>query len=254
MSLNQKIYDSYRNIFRFQIPELLAEKADRFHLYDFVIKLLIGFLFLIITPLITILPIYPILYLFITHKFSIQSALSGKIGEMNVNWLYLLYAYLILGIIGLQSGLDITFYSMFTSVFFILTPIMIALLWWYAEPVSIHDIFANIINEQRNVLPFANGGIAYSTMRCPADVNSHLESLTSQQGSGYLDSLKQVFGLSTSGIFILALTGLLFITTIIFILSMYIYPDNTRESNHKLNETHENTQTQTHKIILQKSS
>jgi hypothetical protein len=265
-TLTQKIFDSYRNIFRFHVPELLAEKADRFHLYDFFIKLIIGFIFLIITPLITFLPIYPILYLFITYQFNIQTPFSGKIGEMNSSWVLYIYAYLILGGLGLQSGLDITFFTMFTMIFFLLTPIMITLLWWYAEPVSIHDLLASFINEQRDLLPFSNGGIAYSTMRCPGDVLSQLQTLTSQQGSGYIDSLKNVFGLSTTGIIVIILTGLLFIATIILIICMYIYPEENRSNNipnqyeyessntnsNKNKKTKTETETQRH-IILQNS-
>jgi hypothetical protein len=263
MSLNQKIFDSYRNIFRFQVPELLAEKADRFHLYDFVIKLIIGFIFLIITPLLSFLPIYPLLYLFITYQFDFQKPFSGKIGEMNSSWLLYLYAYLIFGGLGISSGLDVTFYSMFASIFFLLTPIMVVLLWWYAEPVSIHDVLASIFNEQRNILPFGTGGVAYSTMRCPSDVMGQLETLTSQQGSGYLDSLRNVFGLSTTGLIVIILTGLLFIATMFLISFMYIYPDENIErenqidsqydtSYQKTNQTNQ-TNKQTKQIFLQKS-
>lgn len=229
MSINQKIYDSYRNIFRFQIPELLAEKSDRFHLYDLAIKILIGFILLAITPLLTFLPIYPILYLFITYKFDILQPFSGSVGNMNTQWLYYIYGYLILGVLGLRTGMDFTFYGMFATAFFAFTPIFIFLVWWYAEPVSIHDIIANLFNERRNILPFANGGVAYSTMRCPADVNSQLQDLTSQSGSGYFsDSLRKAFGLSTTGTIVLILTGLLFIATIVLITCMYIYPENDR--------------------------
>lgn len=197
---------SYDQLFGQHYPDILYIQRDRPHNYNLFLKIIAFFILLVVVPLLTILPIYPILYILMSYNFNGSEAFSSGVGKMNIYWIVLLYIYYITSI-GLSSNGSVGYIGLFMG----LTPIMLFLSWYYASPVSVHDTIAGAYNSLMGKSPFVRGGIAFTTMRCPGDTMARVEGCIStgeQTGSG----LGNFFGIGISGAIILFLSCLLILS------------------------------------------
>jgi hypothetical protein len=216
----EAIKTSYTQLFGRHFPDILYYQRDRPHYYNLFLKGIALVILFIAVPILTLLPIYPILYILLMYSFDGSAAFSSGTGRMNVLWIVALYFYYIFGfskMSGKSSGADLGGSIGFSSMFMGLTPILLFLTWFYAAPVSIHDTIASTFNGLTGASPFLRGGIGFTNMRCAGDVVSRIESLSGggggggveQVGGGLVEDIQGVFGgIGLSGLAIIALLSL----------------------------------------------
>ena len=222
----EAIKTSYTQLFGRHFPDILYYQRDRPHYYNLFLKGIALVVLFIAVPILTLLPIYPLLYILLMYSFDGAAAFSSGTGRMNVLWIVTLYFYYIFGFSKMSaksSGADLGGSIGFNSLFMGLTPILLFLTWFYAAPVSIHDTLASTFNGLTGASPFLRGGIGFTNMRCAGDVVSRIESLAGggggveQVGGGLVEDLSGIFGgIGLSGLAIVVLLsitigGLLFL-------------------------------------------
>lgn len=199
----ETIKNSYTQLFGRHFPDILYYQRDRPHYYNLFLKGVALVIIIIAIPILTLLPIYPILYILMMYSFDGNAAFASGTGRMNVLWIAVLYFYYIFGFSKMSaksSGSDIGGSIGFNSLFMGLTPILLILTWFYAAPVSIHDTIASTFNTLTGASPFLRGGIGFTNMRCAGDVVSRIESLAGASveqvggGSGIMETIGGVFG------------------------------------------------------------
>lgn len=197
---------SYSQLFGTHYPDILYVQRDRPHNYNLFLKIIALIILFVVMPILTVMPIYPLLYILVMYDFDGAQAFSSSAGSMNLWWILILYAYYIYGAVYFKS---VGFYS-YISLFMGMTPIFLLLSWYYAAPVSIHDTIAGIYNSLMKTQPFMKNGIGFTSMRCAADTNLRLVELGGSEmtGSGYSD----LFGIGFSGITIIILVSLILIS------------------------------------------
>jgi hypothetical protein len=222
----EAIRDSYTQLFAEQIPEILFYQRDRPHYFNLFLKGIALVVVLSVAPVLTLLPIYPFLYVLLLHKFNPSSAFGGGTGRLNLYWIAILYVFYIFSagkfVGGVSSGTsnatNTVGSSGFVGIMMGLTPVMLLLTWYYAMPVSVHDAIASMYNSMMGKGMFETGWIPYSYVRCPTDVISRLEKLGAGSGGGGSGGGGQVGGgLSSMTFFGMGLSG-----TAIFILAMLL--------------------------------
>jgi hypothetical protein len=213
---------SYSQLFGTHYPDILYVQLDRPHNYNLFLKFIALGILLLVIPILSVIPIYPLLYILVMYDFDGAQAFSSGVGSMNIWWLLILYIYYIFGI---QYFGSTGFYS-YIGIFMGLTPIFLILSWYYAVPVSIHDVFAGTYNSIMKTQPFMQNGIGFSTMRCAGDTNSRLLEFVGQDGvaGGFTD----VFGIGFSGITIVMLVCLILIS------GFFVYWSSLTIQNHQL--------------------
>jgi hypothetical protein len=215
----EAIKTSYTQLFGRHFPDILYYQRDRPHYYNLFLKGIALVVLIVAVPILTLLPIYPLLYILLMYSFDGTAAFSSGTGRMNVLWIVVLYFYYIFGfskMSGKSSGGDLGGSIGFTSLFMGLTPILLFLTWFYAAPVSIHDTLASTFNGLTGASPFLRGGIGFTNMRCAGDVVSRIESLAGggaggieQVGGGLIEDIGGIFGgIGLSGLAIIALLSL----------------------------------------------
>lgn len=244
--------NSYDLLFTEQIPEVLFYQRDRPHYYNLMLKLIaLAILMAVIVPL-SILPLYPFISVLLTNNFSLSKTFGGGTGTMNLYWIGVLYLFYIFHmsntIGGVTSGTgsvaDGTGGGIYVGLFMALTPIALLMTWYYAMPVTIHNAFVEIYNSIYGTHPFLSGGVAYSTMRCPGDVQTRLaecRKATVAEGSGIGGSF-QILGMGFTEMVITGLIGVILSLVIVYVWSYRL--DITR-GEPKLNATDENIQRNT---------
>ena len=210
--------NSYDLLFTEQIPEVLFYQRDRPHYYNLMLKLIALFILMAIIVPITIIPLYPVLSVLLTHNFKLSSSFGGSTGKMNLYWIGILYLFYIFHmgntIGGVSSGSgslsDNTGGGIYIGLFTSLTPIALLLTWYYAMPTTIHNAFVQIYNSIYELHPLLSGGVAYNTMRCPSDVQTRLAEClkaSPKEGSGIGDSFK-ILGMGFTDMVITGLIGI----------------------------------------------
>jgi len=196
----------------------------------------------VIVPL-TILPLYPFLSVLLTNNFHLSKSFGGGTGTMNLYWIGLLYLFYIFHMSntiggasnGTGSVADGTGGGIYIGLFMSLTPIALLLTWYYAMPVTIHNAFVEIYNSIYGTHPLLSGGVAYSTMRCPTDVQTRLaeclKAPTSQGGGGIGDS----FTIMGMGFTDMVITGLIGIVLTLVVAYAWSYRLDVIAENPKLN-------------------
>lgn len=213
----EAIRNSYTQLFAEQIPEILFYQRDRPHYFNLFLKGIALIIVLSVAPVLSLLPIYPFLYVLLLHKFNPSSAFGGGTGRLNLYWIAILYVFYIFSagkfVGGVSSGTSNTTNTVgssgFVGIMMGLTPVMLLLTWYYAMPVSVHDAIASMYNSMMGKEMFETGWIPYSYVRCPTDVISRLEKLGAggggQMGGGISSMTFFGIGLSGTAIFILAM-------------------------------------------------
>lgn len=225
LDMNQNLIKrSYDQLFGSHYPDILYLQRDRPHNYNLLLKVIAFFVLLTVSPVLTLLPIYPILYILLSYSFNGGEAFSSGVGRMNVMWIILLYIYYITSITTNKRPTEFAGSFGYIGMFMALTPIMLFLSWYYASPVSIHDTIAGTYNSFMGKSPFVRGGIAFTNMRCPGDTMARIDGCKTMEqiGSGLASDF---FGIGLSGAIILILTGLL----VISILALWWSPVITNE-------------------------
>jgi hypothetical protein len=221
--------NSYNLLFTEQIPEVLFYQRDRPHYYNLVLKLIaLLILIAVIVPL-TILPVYPFISVLLTNNFRLSKTFGGGTGTMNLHWIGLLYLFYIFHMTntigGASSGSgsvsDGAGGGIYIGLFMALTPIALLLTWYYAMPVTIHNAFVEIYNSIYGTHPLLPGGIAYSTMRCPSDVQTRLAECLkapATEGGGIGDAFN-IMGMGLTDMIIVALVGIVLTLVIAYVWS-----------------------------------
>lgn len=111
----------------------------------------------------------------------------------------------------------------FIGMFMGLTPIVLLLTWWYAMPTTVHDIFVEMYNGIYGSHPMLPGGIAYSSMRCPGDVQTRLVESTSSAGSQTGGGTGNAFRVLGMGLTELGLVSLMGIVLTLVVAYMWSY-------------------------------
>lgn len=214
----EAIKTSYTQLFGRHFPDILYYQRDRPHYYNLFLKGIALVVLLIAVPILTLLPIYPLLYILLMYGFDGSAAFSSGTGRMNVLWIVVLYFYYIFGFSKMSSkssGGDLGGSIGFNGLFMGLTPILLFLTWFYAAPVSIHDTLASTFNGLTGSSPFLRGGIGFTNMRCAGDVVSRIETLAGggggveQVGKGLVEDITGIFGgIGLSGLTIIVLLSL----------------------------------------------
>ena len=211
----EAIKTSYTQLFGRHFPDILYYQRDRPHYYNLFLKGIALVVLFIAVPILTLLPIYPLLYILLMYGFDGSAAFSSGTGRMNVLWIVVLYFYYIFGFSKMSSkssGGDIGGSIGFNGLFMGLTPILLFLTWFYAAPVSIHDTLASTFNGLTGSSPFLRGGIGFTNMRCAGDVVSRIETLAGggeQVGKGLVEDITSIFGgIGLSGLTIIVLLSL----------------------------------------------
>lgn len=211
----EAIKTSYTQLFGRHFPDILYYQRDRPHYYNLFLKGIALVVLFIAVPILTLLPIYPLLYILLMYGFDGSAAFSSGTGRMNVLWIVVLYFYYIFGFSKMSSkssGGDIGGSIGFNGLFMGLTPILLFLTWFYAAPVSIHDTLASTFNGLTGSSPFLRGGIGFTNMRCAGDVVSRIETLAGggeQVGKGLVEDITSIFGgIELSGLTIIVLLSL----------------------------------------------
>jgi hypothetical protein len=204
---------SYDQLFGKHYPDILYLQRDRPHNYNLFLKVIALFVLMSVSPVLTLLPIYPLLYILLSYSFNGSEAFSSGVGRMNVMWIILLYIYYITSITTNKRAIDFAGSFGFVGLFMGLTPVMLFLSWYYASPVSIHDTIAGTYNSLLGKSPFTRGGIAFTSMRCPGDTMARIDGCKSveQIGSGIFTDF---FGIGISGAIIIILSSLLILSLI----------------------------------------
>jgi len=195
----------------------------------------------VIVPL-TILPLYPFISVLLTNNFRLSKTFGGGTGTMNLYWIGLVYLFYIFHmgntIGGASNGTsnvaDGAGGGIYIGLFMALTPIALLLTWYYAMPMTIHNVFVEIYNSIYGTHPLLSGGVAYSTMRCPSDVQTRLAECLkapSTEGGGIGDSFK-IMGM---GIADMAITGLIGIVLTLVVAYAWSYRLDITNDIHKLN-------------------
>lgn len=232
----EAIKTSYTQLFGRHFPDILYYQRDRPHYYNLFLKGIALVVLFITVPVLTLLPIYPLLYILLMYSFDGAAAFSSGTGRMNVLWIVVLYFYYIFGfskMSGKSSGGDLGGSIGFTSLFMGLTPILLFLTWFYAAPVSIHDTLASTFNGLTGASPFLRGGIGFTNMRCAEDVVARIESLAGggQVGGGLMEDIGGLFGgIGLSGLAIIALLSLV-VGGLLFLFWARYYIDNGGDDN-----------------------
>lgn len=212
MSVSQDaIRKSYDQLFGTHYPDILYVQRDRPHNYNLFLKIVALLILFVVTPIISLIPIYPVLYILLVYGFNGSDAFSSGVGKMNILWIVILYVYYITSFTSSRRTEDILGSFGFVGLFMALTPIMLYMSWYYATPVSIHDSIAGAYNSLMGKHPFVRGGVAFTTMKCPTDTNIRIEGCMSageQVGKG-LDL--PLFGIGFSWVMIFALLSLVLI-------------------------------------------
>jgi len=223
---------SYDQLFGSHYPDILYLQRDRPHNYNLFLKVIAFFVLLSVSPILSVLPIYPILYILLSYNFDGSEAFSSGVGRMNVIWIIVLYLYYITSLSTNKQVTDIAGSFGYIGIFMSLTPVMLFLSWYYASPVSIHDTIAGTYNSLMGKSPFVRGGVGFTTMRCPADTVARIDgckTVGEQVGTG----LNDFFGIGLSGAVILILAGLL----IVALFALWWSPVLMSENEHtKLNQ------------------
>jgi len=239
---------SYSLLFTENIPEVLFYQRDRPHYYNLMLKM-IGLMVLlaVIVPL-TILPIYPLISVLLTNNFSVSDSFAGGSGTMNLRWMGLLYLFYIFHMgntLGTSQGSGSTTDSVgggiYVALFMSLTPIALLMTWYYAMPVTIHDAIVEIYNSIFRKHPLLPGGIAYSTMRCPMDVQTRIAECSTaptHDGGGIGDSFK-IFGMGFTDMLLVGLVGTALTLVVAYAWSYRL------DANTKLNTEHRTTKERT---------
>ena len=204
---------SYDQLFGSHYPDILYLQRDRPHNYNLFLKIIAFFVLLSVSPILTLLPIYPLLYILLSYNFDGSEAFSSGVGRMNVLWIIILYLYYITSISINKSPADIGGSFGYIGIFMSLTPIMLFMSWYYAAPVSIHDTIAGTYNTLTGKSPLVRGGIGFTTMRCPGDTVARIDGCKTV-GEQTANGLGDFFGIGLSGAIILILVGLLIIALV----------------------------------------
>lgn len=215
---------SYDQLFGSHYPDILYVQRDRPHNYNLFLKIIAFFVLLSVSPILSLLPIYPLLYILLSYNFDGSEAFSSGVGRMNVIWIIVLYLYYITSVSTNKKTTDFAGSFGYIGLFMGLTPIMLFMSWYYAAPVSIHDTIAGTYNSLMGKSPFVRGGIGFTTMRCPSDTIARIDgckTVGEQTGSG----LSDFFGIGLSGAIIVILSGLL----IMLLVALYWSPVLTGE-------------------------
>jgi hypothetical protein len=236
---------SYTLLFAEQIPEVLFYQRDRPHYYNLLLKLIALCILLAVMVPLTLLPIYPFLSVFLANNFSVSNSFSGGAGKMNLYWIGLMYIFYIFHMGNTVSGTtngtssvtDNTGSGIYLASFMGLTPIALLLTWYYAMPVTIHDGFIDIYNNIYETHPLLAGGIPYSSMKCPSDVQTRLMNSRGSSMSGSGDSF-QILGMGFTELIIAGLIGVVLSLVVVYIWSSRL--DTLSELNantpsHKMN-------------------
>lgn len=214
---------SYSQLFGVHYPDIRYIQQDRPHLYNLFLKIIALVILLIALPLLTALPVYPILYILTMYDFNGAEAFSSGVGSMNIWWIVILYVYYIYGAFYFGMG----FYG-FVALFMGLTPLFVILSWYYASPVSIHDILAGTYNSIMKTQPFSTNGIGFTVMRCAADTNIRLVEAGSTDAVA--EGITSLFGIGISGVAILLLVCLILIS------AFFVYWSSLTIQSHQLKQ------------------
>jgi hypothetical protein len=217
---------SYDQLFGEHYPDILYYQRDRPHNYNLFLKIIAFFVLLAIVPILTMIPIYPILYILLSYNFNGTEAFSSGVGRMNILWIIVLYVYYITSVSTNKRAEDFAGSFGYIGMFMGLTPIMLYLSWYYASPVSIHDTIAGAYNSLMGKSPFMRGGIAFTNMRCAGDTASKIQGSISIEHTGG-GMLPDFFGIGFSGAIILILSGIL----MTFILLLWMFPSHVSKLN-----------------------
>lgn len=204
---------SYDQLFGSHYPDILYVQRDRPHNYNLLLKIIAFFVLLSIAPILSLIPIYPLLYILLSYNFDGSEAFSSGVGRMNVIWIIILYLYYITSVSTNKKATDFAGSFGYIGLFMGLTPVMLYMSWYYASPVSIHDTIAGTYNSLMGKSPFVRGGIGFTTMRCTGDTIARIDgckTIGEQTGNG----LSDFFGIGISGAIILILSGLLMMSLV----------------------------------------
>ena len=80
----EAVRNSYTQLFAEQIPEILFYQRDRPHYFNLFLKGIGLILLLVVTPILTLLPVYPFLYILLLNRFNPSTAFGGGTGKMNL--------------------------------------------------------------------------------------------------------------------------------------------------------------------------
>lgn len=209
MSVSQDaIRKSYDQLFGTHYPDILYVQRDRPHNYNLFLKIISLFILFAVTPIISLIPIYPVLYILLSYGFNGSEAFSSGVGKMNILWIVILYIYYITSFASSRRTEDILGSFGFVGLFMALTPIMLYMSWYYAAPVSIHDTMAGAYNSLMGKNPFVRGGIAFTSMKCPTDTSVRIEGCITGGGQIGKGIKTPIFGFGFSWAIIFGLLSL----------------------------------------------